>query len=211
MPAPVSLVTIHHEGAGAPRDFPGGTWPYTYWLGSIHWAKIQTPWTSWGTIDYNGVSLDVVFSGQRQPGIPNSPSFPVTDTDLLLLGGLIDDARANGFVVDDPLVRAHRNSPGSNTVCPGDNTMARWSDIVRVCTTTPAPPTSVKGKRMLFIFRRPKTGDNTYLGDGFSYRWLRSQSELDTYVVITGQDPAKIATFSDDQVAGMTYVGPQPS
>lgn len=210
MNSPVELVTIHHEGGGAPRDFPGGRWPYTYWLGATSFHEIQTPWTSWGTINFNGVSLDVVFSGQRQPGIPNSPAYPVSDNDINIFAAIIENARSQGFVVDDPLVRAHRNSPGSNTACPGDNTMARWSDIVRVCTTV-APPIPTVRKRMLFIFRRPKTGTNTYLGDGFQYRWIRSQAELDTYVVILGIDPGKIATFTDEQVVGMTYVGPQPS
>lgn len=141
MPEPVSLVTIHHEGAGAPRDFPGGDWPYTYWLGSTTFWDIQTPWTSWGTIGFNHVSLDICFSGQRQPGIPNSPSYLVTDRDMQILAAIIADARGRGFVVADPLVRAHRNSPGSNTVCPGDNTMARWSQIAEICAgQNPAPP-----------------------------------------------------------------------
>lgn len=142
MPAPVELVTIHHEGAGAPRDFPGGDWPYTYWLGVSSWFNIQTVWASWGTLDFNGTSLDVVFSGQRQPGIPNSPAYPVSDRDIALLDGIIGDARARRYVVSDPLVRAHRNSPGSNTVCPGDNTLARWSQIVAACTSS-APPNPI--------------------------------------------------------------------
>lgn len=139
MPAPVELVTIHHEGAGAPRDFPGGAWPYTYWLGASSWANIQPVWSSWGTLNFNGVSLDVCLSGQRQPGIAGSPPYLVTEADVALLRGIIVDARDRGYVVNDPLVRAHRNSPGSSTVCPGDNTMARWSEIVAACTSSTPP------------------------------------------------------------------------
>lgn len=210
MPDPVDLVTIHHQGGGVPSDSTAGVYEggYTYAIGVTKWTRMRTVWESYATLDFNHVSLDIVFTGQRQPGIPNSPSFPVTDSDMALLQGIITDARALGYVMSNPLVRAHRNSPGSNTVCPGDNTMQRWNQIVSICTGTPAPPTPTPRRPKLFIFRRPLAGQNTFLGNGFTYRWLRSQVELDTYVVITGTDPAKIAVFTDEQVAGMTYVGP---
>jgi hypothetical protein len=133
---PVSLVTIHHEGAGTPSDVPrGAAGGYTYWLGLSRYTWLRPVWSSYATLDYNHVSLDVCFSGDRMVS-------PVTDSDIALLRSAFSDAWGRGYVVGSPLVRAHRNSPGSSTVCPGDHTMARWADVVAACTKTgpPAPP-----------------------------------------------------------------------
>jgi len=56
--------------------------------------------------------------------------YPVTDKDLQLMKEIGDDARARGWLVNNPMVRAHRNMPGSNTVCPGNLTMDRWEAVV---------------------------------------------------------------------------------
>jgi hypothetical protein len=65
----------------------------------------------------------------------------VSDSDITIIRNAVTDARSRGYVVNAPTVRAHRNSPGSSTVCPGDKTMERWSQIVAACTAgaTPGP------------------------------------------------------------------------
>jgi hypothetical protein len=130
MPAPVSLVTVHHEGAGAPttaanawRCSEGG---YTYAIGTDTFARFRDVWSSYATLDRNGVSVDLVLPGNRM-------EHAVTDHDLDVIAAALDDARAHGYVVDEPEVVAHRNSPGSSTVCPGDFTMARWHEVVAAC------------------------------------------------------------------------------
>jgi hypothetical protein len=138
--APVSLVTVHHEGAGAPTADPsryahGG---YTYGFGLGSWARLRDVWASYATLDYNGVSLDLCLSGNRM-------DHAVTDDDLASIRAACADARARGYVVSAPTVRAHKDSPGSGTVCPGDRTMQRWSEVVAACTgssSTSAPPTT---------------------------------------------------------------------
>lgn len=135
--APVSLITIHHEGAGTPIDSArGGAGGYSEWIGDVNgdhvFVAIRTPWQSWGTLHYNGVSLDICLSGDRDV-------IPLTDDDIDTLAACVAQARALGWVTDTPLVRAHRNSPGSRTVCPGAHTMARWPDVVRACTKPAAP------------------------------------------------------------------------
>ena len=133
----VALVTIHHEGAGNPTDVArGAAGGYTYWIGTTYWTQLRTPWDSYATLNFNHVSLDICLSGDRM-------NWPVTDNDIRILSGAVKDARGKGYVIDDPLVRAHRNSPGSSTVCPGDYTMARWADVVAACTAPPAPPPEV--------------------------------------------------------------------
>lgn len=135
---PVSLVTVHHQGGGAPTDNASGYsyGGYTYGIGASRWERFRSVASSYATLNYNGVSVDVCLSGDRHTG------YPVTDADLELIAGAVADARARGEVVDRPTVRAHRDSPGSATACPGNYTMARWSEVVDACTAggaTPAP------------------------------------------------------------------------
>jgi hypothetical protein len=141
MPAPVDLVTVHHEGAGAPSNVTrGAEGGYTYWIGATNWSWLRDVWSSFGTLNYNGDSLDVCLSGNRM-------EHAVTDADVALIGAAVADARARGYVTDAPTVRAHRDSPGSSTVCPGDRTMDRWPQIVAACTAGSAPvePTTEGG------------------------------------------------------------------
>src|SRR5215471_238826 len=141
MPPPVSLVTVHHEGAGAPSDVARGAHGgYTYWIGATYFTHLRTVWSSFATLNFNGVSLDLCLSGNRM-------EYPVTSRDIEIIRGAVTDARNRGYVVGNPTVRAHRNSPGSGTVCPGDYAMAVWPQIVAACTagTTPAPTPPTPG------------------------------------------------------------------
>lgn len=131
----VSLVTIHHEGAGTPSDVTrGADGGYSIWIGAARYTMLRPPAVSFATLNFNHVSLDICLSGNRMTS-------PVTDGDITQIRNAVTEARGNGWVIDAPQVRAHRNSPGSSTVCPGDNAMARWGDIVAACTkSTPRPP-----------------------------------------------------------------------
>jgi hypothetical protein len=138
---PVGLVTVHHEGAGTPSDVPrGAAGGYTYWIGASRYERLRDVWSSFATLGFNHISLDVCLSGNRMTS-------PVTAADLELIRMAVADARNLGYVIGSPVVLAHRNSPGSSTVCPGDRTMARWSEVVAACTRTgptPAPAPKVK-------------------------------------------------------------------
>jgi hypothetical protein len=50
------------------------------------------------------------------------------------------DAYRAGEVIAYPLVRAHRNSPGSATACPGDFTMDVWEKVARACSADEPEP-----------------------------------------------------------------------
>lgn len=150
MSGAVSRVTIHHQGGGAPTDnssgYSGGG--YTYGIGATRWERFRDVWSSYATKNYNGESVDVCLSGSRGN---TSPAYPVTDADLRMIRDALADARARGYVVNAPEVVAHRNSPGSSTACPGDNAMARWSEIVAACQASgsaPAPPSSTGGDEL---------------------------------------------------------------
>lgn len=140
MPNPVSLVTVHHEGVGAPTDNPRGAHGgYTYWIGASYWSWLRSVWDSYATLNFNGESVDICLSGDRHTG------YAVTDKDIQMIKGACQDARSRGYLIDAPMVRAHRNSPGSSTECPGDNTMMRFGEIIDACqksTTTPSPKPS---------------------------------------------------------------------
>jgi hypothetical protein len=167
VPAPVSLVTIHHEGAGTPSDVPrGAAGGYTYWIGATRYERLRDVWSSYATLDYNHVSLDVCLSGDRMTS-------PVTNNDLALVEFAVANARAAGFVVDVPLVRAHRNSPGSSTVCPGTHTMERWAEVAVACTkrTAPPPPAPTKGPTMPKIIPCAKGGYWICHADGAVYAY----------------------------------------
>lgn len=115
MNAPVSLATVHHEGGGAPRDDldAPGTKGYTVGIGATRYVFFRPPWESFATLNFNHVSFDVLFSGDRDV-------YPITANDIRLLTLAAHDARAIGYVVDNPFVRPHRESPGSSTICPGN-------------------------------------------------------------------------------------------
>jgi hypothetical protein len=150
--APVDRVTIHHQGGGAPTDDSSGysEGGYTYGIGATVWERFRDVWSSYATLNYNGESLDICLSGCRHPTCGN---YPVTDHDLELIAGVIADARARGYVVERPLVVAHKDSPGSSTACPGDRTIDRWQEIVAICTgaAAPAPGPETRGKLLTTI------------------------------------------------------------
>jgi N-acetylmuramoyl-L-alanine amidase len=160
MVSPVSLVTIHHEGGGTPSDYPrGADGGYTYWIGATYWTHLRSVWDSYATLNYNGVSLDICLSGNRMTS-------PLTDADLKIISGAVANARDRGYVVNTPQVRAHKNSPGSATACPGDNTMARWNEVVAACTAggttpSPTPPPASKGGAMDLV--RTPSGKGYYI------------------------------------------------
>lgn len=133
----LDIVDIHHEGFGQPRN--GVYLPhYSYILGVDEWhirsdlvsPTAPKPGGDTSTIDFNRILIGVVLTGNRQTGIPNNPSYPVTDTDIVMMREVAADARNRQWLVDNPTVKPHHDMPGSNTVCPGDNTMARWPEIV---------------------------------------------------------------------------------
>lgn len=136
--APVNLVTVHHEGAGAPttaancaRFSEGG---YCCGLGTDGYNRFRSSWDNWATLNFNGQDWTPCLSGNRM-------DHPVTDNDIATLHNAFMDAYNRGEVTANPQVRAHRNSPGSSTACPGDLTMARWNDVAAACSaTTPIPP-----------------------------------------------------------------------
>lgn len=130
----VALVSIHHEGAGKPTDVPrGADGGYSVWIGASQWIRLRSPSDSFATLNFNRVSLDVCLSGDRMV-------HPVTDNDIRMIHGAFEDYYRRGEVAAQPNVRAHRNSPGSSTVCPGDQTMLRWPDVVAACRHVVAPP-----------------------------------------------------------------------
>ena len=104
----VDLVTIHHEGGGTPSDnvdrFADGG--YCYGIGLTYWKRWRAPADGWATMNFNGEDLTLCLSGNRMTS-------PVTDSDLDLIHGAFLDSFNRGEVTVAPLVRAHRNSPGS--------------------------------------------------------------------------------------------------
>jgi hypothetical protein len=133
----VNLVTIHHEGAGSPSDNVGrfSEGGYCYGIGVTLYQRFRAPVDNWATLNFNGQDLTICLSGNRM-------DYPVTDSDIPLIHGAFMDCYNRGEVTSAPQVRAHRNSPGSSTVCPGDQTMARWNDVANACRVdTPTPPT----------------------------------------------------------------------
>lgn len=113
----VDLATVHHQGSGRPTDDPGeaGTKGYTLWIGPTRYTFLRPPSESFATIRFNHVSFDVCFSGDRDV-------WPITAHDLALLRSAAGSARALGWLDPAPYVRPHRESPGSYTICPGNNT-----------------------------------------------------------------------------------------
>lgn len=149
----VDRVTIHHEGANAPHDDPGGAanGGYSIWIGVSKITVLRAPDVSWATFGYNHVSLDVCLSGNRM-------TFPVTNTDLDLLREAYTYARSQNWITDNPGVYPHGTiypppagypSGSSPTQCPGTLTIARWATVFsqfRVGGSVPVP----KEEPMLF-------------------------------------------------------------
>jgi hypothetical protein len=139
----VARITVHHEGAGVPTDQPrGADGGYSYWLGSTTWTRLRPPELSYATLGFNHVSLDICLSGNRMVQ-------PVTDADIAMIRAVCADARNRDELIDRPTVFAHKFSPGSSTVCPGDQTMLRWPEIVAACQTLAAGPRPVKVRPMI--------------------------------------------------------------
>lgn len=139
MPGAVGIVTIHHEGGGAPTDEPRGSddGGYTYWIGTSRWTWLRTVWDSWATIHHNGISLDLCLSGNRM-------DYPVSDAELEIIRSACADARGRGYVVTSPEVHPHKDF--FNTACPGSHTMERWGEVVAAVLAgtsgSSAPPTT---------------------------------------------------------------------
>lgn len=145
----IGLVTVHHEGAGAPTDEPrGAAGGYTYWIGPAGPDRLRSVAQSWATLHYNHVSVDVCLSGNRE-------IYDVTPKDVASIGAAVADARGRGEVISQPIVRPHRWSPGSSTVCPGAQAMLDLTAIDKACRAAvphplpphPSHPTLVAGAR----------------------------------------------------------------
>jgi hypothetical protein len=138
--APVDLVTIHHEGSlangGAPSDDVGRfkEGGYCCGIGANLYERWRAPADNWATLNYNGEDWTPCYSGDHHTGT----ALRAQDIDLLHLAYM--DAYTRGEVTAAPVVRAHRNSPGSATACPGDFTIERWDDVVAACRPGPSKP-----------------------------------------------------------------------
>jgi len=155
---PVDLVTIHHEGSlangGAPSNDVGrfAHGGYTTGLGATLWQRFRAPADAWATLGYNGLDWCPCFSGDHHTGTR------LTDTDLRLLHEAFVAAVNDGEVTAAPTVRAHRNSPGSATACPGDYTIERWDEVVAACRMTPVPPDTTGGSDDMLAIPLVKAG-----------------------------------------------------
>lgn len=138
----VDLVTVHHEGAGSPSDSArGADGGYSYWIGATTEQRLRSVATSFATLHYNHVSLDICLSGNRV-------DHPVTDNDIALVHAAFMDAHGRGEVSDNPIVHPHRFNNGRfyyrgnlfSTVCPGDLAMARFADLTAACSAKPVAP-----------------------------------------------------------------------
>lgn len=158
MSDPVALVTIHHEGDGTPTDEArGADGGYSAWIGATRYSLLRPPWVSWATLGFNHVSFDVCLSGNRMV-------VPVTDRDIGLIHAAFMDARAHDWVVPLPQVRDHHSSPGSRTVCPGRNTMARWNDVLGACRDVPNPHPPSTGEIMRDGYESKKSTPTRFRG-----------------------------------------------
>lgn len=133
---PLNRVVQHHEGFGKPRN--GVQLPhYSYILGLDEWhirsdlisPTAPKPGGDTSTIDFNREVVGVCLTGNRQSGIKDNPAYPVTDVDIEMMVEVGVDARRRGWLISNPIVTPHKDMPGSNTVCPGDLTLARWGDV----------------------------------------------------------------------------------
>lgn len=200
----VNLVTVHHEGAGAPTNdasgFAGGG--YSCAIGTSRWERLRSVYVSYATLHFNHVSLDICLSGMRQPGLVDDhgnpiPAFPVTDNDIMLIHGAYMDFLGRGEVTTNPLVRPHRFSPGSSTVCPGDNTMARWSDVVNACRPSPIPPLE-DTMQMASAVNKDGRGEEFLLNNGsISHKWRQPDGKWSPRVSFPGGPFAAVTAFAN--------------
>lgn len=117
---PFSTVVQHHQGAGAPNDnFAFAEGGYSYGIGVNGWRLFREPATDYSTIDFNHIVVGVCLSGNRE-------DYPVTAKDLELIREIGVDAKTRGWLVQAPVVKPHREMPGSNTICPGENAAPPW-------------------------------------------------------------------------------------
>jgi hypothetical protein len=191
MPNPVTLVTVHHEGAGAPcpmtqasRFGPGG---YTYGICTDGWAHFRDVWQSYATLNFNHRSLDLCLSGNRM-------DYEVTAADIGTISSAVADARKRGYVVDQPMVRAHRDSPGSQTVCPGDLTMERWAAVVVACQAAPAPgpsPTPPEEADMMASTVNADGRSEVFRLNGttLEHKWIGPGNKWSAWVGLAGAPP----------------------
>lgn len=119
----VDTIVQHHEGAGDPRTVDLSHAGYSYGIfDGGQWANWRIPddargpgYHDFATDAFNGKVCSVVLTGDRNV-------HPVTDLDLQAMREIAAHARSHGFVVDMPLVFAHRQMPPPNqTVCAGNN------------------------------------------------------------------------------------------
>lgn len=127
----VNRVTIHHEGAGVPRDV--NLMPYGYSAsvfpgGNRIW---RSPQESFATLHHNHESFDIVLTGNRQIAA-------VTDADCLRIAQLCHQAKQLGWLVVDCTTFPHGteqvfppNTPtgSSPTQCPGFYTAKQFDKI----------------------------------------------------------------------------------
>jgi hypothetical protein len=135
---PVDLVTIHHEAGPGPlptaeqcdRFSEGG---YCAGIGTDTFRWWRAPADNWATMNFNGQDLTLCFGGDRHT------EHRVSDHDLAVVHDAFMYSYQRGEVTAQPQVRAHRDSPGSSTACPGDYTMQRWDEVVNACRADGAP------------------------------------------------------------------------
>jgi hypothetical protein len=120
---------------------------YCIKIGLARYELWRPPVEAFATYRFNHKSLDIVFSGDRDV-------WPITALDIGMLRMAVSNARGRGWIVPNPYVRPHRETPGNDTICPGNKTAYAdppkfpvgnpyvWAMIVAACHegTVPVPP-----------------------------------------------------------------------
>jgi hypothetical protein len=165
MSYPFNVIVEHHEGDGKPRN--GVYLPhYSYIIGLDEWhlrsdlvdPAAPKPGGDTSTGDFNRTVIGVCATGQRQTGIPDSPAYPVTNTDIQIRVEIGNDARKRGWLVDYPNVVPHKDMPGNSTACPGDLTLQRWAEIKNAYQAHPVPVPQ-QGGVLLTTVASPQKGN----------------------------------------------------
>jgi hypothetical protein len=170
--APVDLVTIHHEGSlangGAPTDDVGRfrEGGYCCGLGATMFERWRAPEDAYATLNFNGEDWCPCYSGDHHTGTE------LRDADIELLHAAYLDAYERGEVTAEPLVRAHRDSPGSSTACPGDYVIDRWADVVAACRPGAAPPQTDENEVVEMPTTIMLTRSTDARGNEQPYLWL---------------------------------------
>ncbi len=128
----VPRVTIHHEGAGAPRNGVDlsryGYSAAVYPDGNTIWAP---PRASFATYGHNHQSFDIVFTGNRMV-------YDLTLADMLRAADLAHRAVKNGWLTVTATTYPHGTlgarppdtPPGSSpTECPGTHVLAKFDQL----------------------------------------------------------------------------------